>query len=176
MIKGDKIGLTAIEENELQTLMDWRNIPDFRKHFREYRELNMSMQKKWFNKINQDNSIYMFSIKRLEDKKLLGCCGLTYIDWKNRNADLSLYIGHNNSYIDNNGYAKEASLLLFDYGFKELNLHKIWTEIYEYDDKKINLYEDIGFKEDGRLRDNNYYNGQWWDSIMLSILKNEYFG
>jgi len=55
-----------------------------------------------------------------------------------------------------------------------LNLHKIWTEIYEYDDKKLNLYKKIGFKEDGRLRDNNYFDGKWWDSIMLSILKNEY--
>jgi RimJ/RimL family protein N-acetyltransferase len=174
MLKGEKIGLSAIEENELKALMDWRNIPAFRKHFREYRELNMTMQKKWFNKINQDNSIHMFSIKSLEEEKLLGCCGLTYIDWKNRNADLSLYIGYNNFYIDEEGYAKEASLLLFEYGFKELNLHKIWTEIYEYDDKKLKLYKEIGFKEDGRLRDNNYYNGQWWDSIMLSILKQEY--
>jgi len=174
MIKGEKIGLSAISENELETLMKWRNIPSFRKYFREYRELNMSMQKKWFDKINQDNSIHMFSISRLEDNKLLGCCGLTYIDWKNRNADLSLYIGFKESYIDQKGYAKEASLLLFDYGFNELGLHKIWTEIYEYDERKLDLYKRIGFKKDGILRDNNYHDGNWWDSIMLSVLEQEY--
>ena len=35
MINGKKIYLTSIEEDDLQTLREWRNISDFRKHFRE---------------------------------------------------------------------------------------------------------------------------------------------
>lgn len=175
MLKGKTIGLFAVEREDLKQLRDWRNNTEFRKHFREYRELNMAMQEKWFEqKIINDPATIMFSIKRLEDNELLGCCGLVYINWIHRYADLSLYIGWNNSYIDNKGYAKESCNLLLNYGFNELCLNKIWTEIYEFDNKKKKLYDEIGFKQDGLLRENYFYNGKWWDSRILSILHNEF--
>lgn len=174
MIKGEKVYLKAIEREDLPYLMDWRNRPDFRKYFREYREINSDMQEKWYeNKVINDNSTIMFSIKDIENNQLLGCCGLCYINWIHRYADLSLYIGWNNEYIDNKGYALEACELLFNYAFNELNLNKIWTEIYEFDNKKKNLYESMGFKVDGILRQNYFYDGKWWNSYILSLLKDD---
>lgn len=174
MIKGKKVYLKAIEREDLPYLMIWRNRPDFRKYFREYREINSDMQEKWYeNKVMNDNSTIMFSIKDIENNQLLGCCGLCYINWIHRYADLSLYIGWNNEYIDNNGYALEACELLFNYAFNELNLNKIWTEIYEFDNKKKNLYVSMGFKVDGTLRQNYFYDGKWWNSYVLSLLKDE---
>jgi len=38
----------------------------------------------------------------------------------------------------------------------------------------INLYQKVGFVEDGRKRDEVYKNGQWVDSIIMSILSTEY--
>ena len=35
-------------------------------------------------------------IMDLVDNKVLGACGLCYIDWINRNADFSIYIGDKN--------------------------------------------------------------------------------
>ena len=174
MIKGEKVYLKAIEREDLPYLIDWRNRTDFRKYFREYREINSDMQKKWYeDKVVNDNSTIMFSIKGIENNQLLGCCGLCYINWIHRYADLSLYIGWNNEYIDNKGYALEACKLLFNYAFKELNLNKIWTEIYEFDDKKKELYESMGFKVDGILRQNYFYDGKWWNSYILSLLKDD---
>lgn len=173
--KGEKIYLRAVEEKDLEQLMIWRNIEDFKKHFREYRELNIEMQKKWFvEKVVNDKSTEMFAIIRAEDDKLLGCAGLCYINWVHRHADLSLYIGWEESYIDNEGYASEACMLLFDFGFNQLGLNKIWTEIYEFDNRKKSFYDSIGMKVDGILRENYYYDGKWWNSYILSILKGEY--
>ena len=44
MYRGSKIYLNAINKEDLPQLMNWRNLPEYRKHFREYRELNMDMQ------------------------------------------------------------------------------------------------------------------------------------
>ncbi len=176
MVMGKKVYLKAIEREDLPYLMNWRNRPDFRKYFREYREINSDMQEKWYeNKVINDNSTIMFSIKDIENNQLLGCCGLCYINWIHRYADLSLYIGWNNEYIDNKGYALEACELLFNYAFNELNLNKIWTEIYEFDNKKKKLYESMGFKVDGILRQNYFYDGKWWNSYILSLLKDEIY-
>ena len=48
MIKGKLVGLRAVEESDLATLRDWRNIESFRKHFREDTELNMANLNKCF--------------------------------------------------------------------------------------------------------------------------------
>ena len=175
MLKGKNVSLFAVEKEDLQQLRDWRNNPDFRKHFREYRELNLTQQEKWFEeKVVADNTTLMFSIRRNDDSELLGCCGFVYINWVHRHADLSLYIGWEDAYIDDEGYAEESCRLLLDYGFNELCLNKIWTEIYEFDEKKKALYDKFGFQQDGLLRQNYWYKKKWWDSRILSLLTTEY--
>lgn len=175
MIKGKKIGLRALEENELEILLKWRNNPNYRQYFREYKELSMTHQKNWYiNKVINDNSTIMFSIIELETDELIGVCGLCYINWINGTADLSLYIGKNDCYIDEEGSAEETCKLLFKYAFEELRLNKIWTEIYTIDEKKINLYKKLGMKIDGILRENYYHDGRFIDSFLFSILKREF--
>lgn len=175
MIKGNLVHLVTIERSDLPQLMRWRNMPEYRKHFREYREINSDMQNNWYeNKVLNDPSTIMFAIRSNKDDSLLGCCGLCYINWVHRNADLSLYVGWKECYIDDIGYAYESCKLLFKYGFEELGLQKIWTEIYEFDYKKLNLYEKLGFHKDGFLRNQYYYDGKWWNSYMLSLLMDEF--
>ena len=175
MISGDKVFLTPIEKEDLPQLMNWRNLPEFRKHFREYREIGKDMQENWYRtKVLNDPNTIMFSIKRIQDNELLGCCGLCYINWVHRLADLSLYIGWEKRYIDEEGYAEESCKLLFDYAFNELCLNKIWTEIYEFDSKKYELYHKLGFHDDGQLREQYYYDGRWWSSYIMSLLQKEW--
>jgi RimJ/RimL family protein N-acetyltransferase len=175
MIKGNLVGLRAIEREDLYILRDWRNINHFRKNFREYRELNMVNQEDWFAKVAKSPNDFMFMIERLSDKEPLGVCGLLYINWIIRSADFSFYIGINESYIDDLGYAEEATKLLIDYGFKTLNLHKIWMELYEFDIKKQDFFtSNFGFIKDGMLRDNCFDNGNYHNSFVYSLLAHEY--
>ena len=68
MIKGKLVGLRAVEREDLKIMRDWRNLSEFRKNFREYRELNMEMQIKWFEKyVVEDDNTQMFIIERLKD-------------------------------------------------------------------------------------------------------------
>jgi len=175
MMKGETVSLHPVELEDLGQLLEWRNNPDFRRYFREYRELNMRQQEAWFEeKVVKDDTTLMFAIRRNKDNLLLGCCGFVYINWVHRHADLSLYIGWKDSYIDDLGYAEESCKQLIEYGFSELSLNKIWTEIYEFDDKKKELYERLGFNVDGVLRQNYWYQGRWWDSFILSLLGHEW--
>jgi RimJ/RimL family protein N-acetyltransferase len=177
MLAGKLVSLTAVERQDLALLKKWRNNPEFRKHFREYRELNDVMQERWFeNRVVNDHSTEMFAIRDAANGELLGCAGLAYINWVHRHADLSLYIGWNDAYIDEKGYAEESCTLLLDYAFMEIGLNKVWTELYEFDEKKIKLYGKIGFIQDGILRQHCFHKGRWWNSIILSMLAEEYEG
>lgn len=172
MIKGKLVGLRSIEHSDLALLRDWRNLTSFRKNFREFRELNMANQEAWFSKVNSSPNDFMFVIERLEDKAPLGACGLLYTNWIIRSADFSFYIGHDEAYIDNHGYAEEAAALLIEYGFKYLNLHKIWMELYEFDKAKLDFFiNKFKFEKDGKLRDNCFEDGKYYDSFIISLLK-----
>jgi len=175
MIKGKNVGLRAVEKEDLPFLKDCRNIPEFRKHFREVRELSLTDQESWFESLQKTKHInYMFTIVDLETQKPIGAAGLLYINWVIRSADFSFYIGDENKYIGNDGMAKESAQLLINYGFNNLNLHKIWMELYEFDSQKINFFQnDFDFKQDGVLRDNCFEEGRYWDSIIISLINNE---
>ena len=175
MIKGIKVGLRAVEISDLEYLKNWRNNSEFRKNFREVRELNSVNQDNWFNKINSSSNDFMFTIIRLEDNIPIGACGLLYINWIIRSADFSFYIGIEDYYIDNLGLAKEATELLIKYGFNNLNLNKIWMELYEFDSKKLNFFKNhFSFKIDGKLRDNSFEDGRYFNSYIISLIQSEY--
>ena len=70
MIKGKKVGLRAVEKQDLPFLRDWRNIVEFRKNFREARELSLTDQEAWFDHLQKTKHInYMFTIIDLDTKK-----------------------------------------------------------------------------------------------------------
>jgi len=177
MIKGEIVGLRALEKKDLKILRDWRNNVSSRKNFREVRELSLNDQEGWFESLQRTKHInFMFVIVDLETKKPIGACGLLYINWINRAADFSFYIGQNETYIDDNTPSVESVKLLIDYGFKNLNLNKIWMELYEFDHKKIDFFtKNFNFKKDGLLRQNCFEDGKYWDSYIISLLKEEYF-
>jgi RimJ/RimL family protein N-acetyltransferase len=175
MIKGSKLGLRAVEKEDLPVLQKWRNIEIFRKNFREVRELNMANQEKWFDKLNSSANDFMFVFENLSTKELIGAGGLLYINWIIKSADYSFYIGLDELYIDNMGYAKDATNLLLKYGFDNLNLNKIWMELYEFDKQKIDFFtKNFNFKIDGILRDNCFENGKYWNSFIISLTENDF--
>lgn len=172
MIKGEKIGLRAVEFRDLNQLQEWRNKPEFRQFFRENRELNFEQQKNWFHeKCLKDPKTRMFSIVSLGEEHLIGACGLCYIDWVNGSADLSIYIGHNGLYIDD-VYAPDAVETLVQYAFEEMRLHRLWTEVYSFDEKKQALFRSLGFQVDGIHRETYWKDGKWNDSVFFSLLNN----
>jgi RimJ/RimL family protein N-acetyltransferase len=173
VLKGKYVGLRVIEKDDLPVLLEWRNKPEYRRYFREYRELNSAFQDAWYEKtVLNDPSIMMFAIIDLHNNRLIGACGLSYINWINRNADFSIYIGADNLYIDEK-YAPDSALILIRYSFDELNLHRLWAEIYDFDKPKIKLFEQLGFKLDGCHRETHWTEGKWCNSLYYSLLQNE---
>ena len=65
MIKGKLTTLRAVEYNDLDKLKFWRNNPDFRKNFREHKELNSVNQNLWFEKYQIAKTITCSQLLRI---------------------------------------------------------------------------------------------------------------
>lgn len=170
MLKGEFVGLRSIEPSDLDQLLAWRNKPEFRRYFREYRELTYEQQRSWYKeKVLNDPATCMFAIVCAETGRLIGACGLCYIDWINRSSDFSIYIGHDDLYIDDK-YAIDAARLLICYGFEELNLHRLWSEIYGFDSAKVEMFKTLGFHLDGSHRQTHWTENSWCDSLFYGLI------
>lgn len=174
MLKGAITGLRAIEREDLPQLLAWRNRPEYRRYFREYRELGTVQQSNWFESlvVNNDRTI-MFAIVDPGSHRLLGACGLCYIDWVNRSADFSIYVGADELYIDE-VFAPDAALTMARYAFQELGLHRLWSEIYDFDHLKKRFFEKMGFTLDGRHRQTHWGEGEWHDSLFYGMLSDDF--
>jgi len=173
LLKGKLVKFRPLEEKDLEKLRDWRNSHHVKRTTREYRLLNMFNQKKWFENLHSQSPPrdIMFGIINKKNS-LIGVCGLTYIDWKNRNAELSIYLESKNWQARKE--TKDSINLLSRYGFGELGLHKLFVEIYSLVKETIKLYQSLDFKKDGILRDSVWRNGKWWDSYIFSKLETEF--
>lgn len=171
MIKcGNSVELNPIEEENLKTILKWRNNPDLNKYFREYRVLTYEHQHKWWQKkVVNDPSWQYFCIHVLDD--VIGVCGLINIHPVNRSAEIAFFIGDAN--YQELGFGFNAVYGLMLHGFNNLNLNRIWAEVYS-NNPLLEKYVAIGFTQEGVLRETYYYDGRYWDSHMLSVLKKDF--
>ncbi|MEK4300405.1 GNAT family protein [Oceanobacillus sp. FSL W8-0428] len=112
----------------------------------------------------------------LVDKKSetsIGIVSLINMDYKNRNAECIIDIGEKEYW--GKGYGKEGLLLLLDYAFYELNLHRVSLRVFSFNERAIHLYKKIGFELEGKSRQTLFRDGKWHDIIHMGILQEEYF-
>lgn len=98
--------------------------------------------------MKERNDVICFVIENLESSTEVGICQLETIDWVHRNAELRILIG--NPDYRGRGLGSEAIRLLCEFGFNDLNLHRIHLQVFAKDTGAIVAHEELGFKEDGK--------------------------
>ena len=170
-LTGNKVCLAAVNRKSIEQFREWRNRPELRKYFREHRELSKDMQEKWFeSRVLGDPNQVNFESHDKETDKLIGHCGLYYINWVHRHAEFGIYIG-DDSYRGG-GYGSDALRVLTKYGFDDLNLNRIWCEVYD-NNEALDVYKHIGFMHEGTMRNSYYNEGQYWDAHILAMLRED---
>jgi len=176
MLETENIILRQIEKEDLPKLRDWRNSPIIRPTLRQFAPLNMVNQEKWLESLYAPYlpKHIMFAIVDKKTETLLGVCGLTYINWKEGHTDVTIYIGEEN--WQGRGIATEVLKRLVKYGFEELRLHRLFGVIFDYNKPSQKLFERCKFRYDGVHREARFWEGKYYDEVIMSILSQEYFG
>ncbi|KIZ13724.1 acetyltransferase [Streptomyces natalensis ATCC 27448] len=72
------------------------------------------------------------------------------------------------------GYATEASRALLKLGFEDLQLHRIQAELDGRNTASARLLERLGMRREGRLRENEFLDGEWADEVIYAMLAREW--
>jgi diamine N-acetyltransferase len=71
------------------------------------------------------------------------------------------------------GLAKMAMSKGIDYAFNILHMHKICLYVDTENHKALHIYEDLGFVQEGILRQHFFVEGTYHDSIIMGIFSHE---
>ena len=72
------------------------------------------------------------------------------------------------------GYATEAARAIVRFGFRELRLHRIWAWCNAANAGSARVLAKLRMRQEGRLRDKEYFKGRWWDTLIFAILEDEW--
>lgn len=72
------------------------------------------------------------------------------------------------------GYGTEALWLASRFGFEAMNLHRLELYVVASNERARRVYERIGFRAEGRLREAYYFGGCWEDWLLMSMLCGEF--
>jgi len=170
-MQGKRVVLRPVEERDLALLARWRNDPHNRRFFFSPFLINPGGQKRWYEDLLADRSRLILMIDTVEGKTV-GMIGLNRIDWRNQEAESGMFL------LDpeqrGQGYAEEAVMLMTNYAFEELNLHRLYAEIYDFNQGVIAMSKLFGFKEEGVLRQAAFTDGRFHDKVILGLLREEW--
>ncbi len=74
----------------------------------------------------------------------------------------------------NMGYGRRTMHLLSAFVFSKLNAHRLWLDVRSHNEGAYHLYKSVGYRDEGILRESFYWNEQFIDIRVLSLLKKEF--
>ncbi len=127
---------------------------------------------KW-SKDKHKEAINNNDIKHLilcEEYEKIGYCILAGFEKGNDNIEIKRIVISEK----NRGIGRKSLEALIKYLFEKMEIHRVWLDYHEFNEVGAYLYESMGFKKDGVLRESLKFEGKYYDVVVLSMLENEY--
>lgn len=105
----------------------------------------------------------------LRNERPLGLIELTHIQPMSDSAQISLVWGESLE----EDLVIEALALASGFAFNSQGLHRLWTRVPAREKGIIEMFRQVGFEEEGLLREDHFGGGTWQDSVLLSLLSAE---
>ena len=107
----------------------------------------------------------VFAIVERESDIHIGNCALHKIDPRKKTCELGIVIGEK-EYWDR-GYGTDSVKILLDFALNELELSRVWLNVYIYNHRAIKVYKNCGFRLLRVIKRNHLYKGRYWDTLMM---------
>ena len=124
----------------------------------------------FFKKVGEAKDTVLWIIET--HGEAVGATGIHEIDWLNAHATTGILIGAKEKW--RKGIATEAMRLRTRYAFRELNLHKLMTEVFVSNVASRRALEKNGYRTVGIRKDHFFTGGSWHDVWLGEITREEF--
>lgn len=112
-----------------------------------------------------------WAIVNVDDAAFLGEAVLNELDTHNASMNYRVLLAGPQHF--GRGYGTEVTRLVVDFALNTLALHRVSLGVFTFNPRARHVYEKCGFIQEGRLRESLYWDGQWYDEILMSVLQGE---
>ena len=134
---------------------------------------SVELQREWLAHVagcRDNGGIVLFVIETL-DGATAGWVSLHSFDQKNGTFSFGVAVyraqrGH--------GYADQAVRLVLQYGFWEQRYQKCNSVCYASNAASMRMHAKLGFTEEGRIRRNTFFNGEYHDDVWFGMTREEF--
>jgi len=171
----ETVCIRELRKSDSRKYFEWINDRDLVLFFAPFTPVSEAFHSNWFDSVTEDNHRRLFSIVIKSDNDtdiLIGYCTLRNIDFICRSAQLQIRIGEKKQ--QNKGFGTIATKQLLEFGFKDLNLNRIYLDVFENNERARRLYARCGFIEEGVKRESAFIDGEYINLIQMSVLAKEY--
>lgn len=171
----ERLILREFNENDCQDVLAYQSDPKYLRYYawtgRTAEEVQSFVQELIDKQKEQPRTKYQLAVTLRANRELIGNCGIRMDAPKAHQADIGYELapahwGH--------GYATEAMNALVEFGFRQLGVHRIWAWCIAENIGSVRVLEKLGMRLEGRLRENEYFKGRWWDTLLFGLLEGEW--
>jgi UDP-4-amino-4,6-dideoxy-N-acetyl-beta-L-altrosamine N-acetyltransferase len=161
-----EVTLRPLAEIDGPTVVAWRRRPDVHEQLFVQEPPTLESHRKWYleYQVSKDRREYVI----LADGRPVGTIGLSRIDGQNARAEYGILIGDPNA--RGRGIARAASLRLLAEAFGALGLARVYLHVFPENHVALRLYEGLGFRREGVLREHAVKDGRRRDVLVMGIL------
>ena len=171
MTRGERVRLRAIEREDIPRFVEWLNDSEVTRYLTMYLPFSRAQEEGWFEQHLNDEKSCVLAIETMEGEHI-GSVGLHDIQWKDRSAQLGVFIGERDLW--GQGYGTDAIRALLRLAFHEMALHRITLRVFDFNLRAIRCYQKCGFSQEGCLREAHFTEGRYHDVLIMGILSPEF--
>ncbi len=174
MLEGNLVSLRAMEPEDLEDALRWVNDREVTLWLTSLRYPTARKdEQKWIDDVPANSFVdgVRLAIETM-DGKHIGGINLHRTNPEDRKAGLGIMFGEKDHW--SNGYGTDAIQTLLKLVFDEMNLHRVWLHVFADNERAIACYQKCGFREEGRLRQEVFQDGRYYDVIVMGVLKDEF--
>ncbi len=164
----DEVRLVRLSDEHLASTHDWLQDPALREQLDCTSAPTADSNRAYWHAKRLERTREDYAI--VENGRHVGNCGLCNIDVTRRKCELWIYLGERRG----SGGGSTAVRQLLGRAFTALRLDRVHLRVLADNPRAQAFYEKLGFMTEGRLRHDTRRDGTPVDSIVMSILADEY--
>ncbi len=169
ILTGKYARLRPIVENDAALTLKWRT-SDRARYLQPGAE-TVDQQRNWIAKhMTADEHNWIIEYR----EHPVGMIALHDINNAHRSATIGRFLIGEESVVGPAPVGFEADLLVSDFAFEELHLHRIHGPVMEDNEAVIQTRLYLGYVKEGVAREHYIYHGEFKDAVMFGLLEDEY--
>jgi RimJ/RimL family protein N-acetyltransferase len=170
-IVGKQVYLRPLEVSDASTVAPWFNDPALTRFVKRHLPMSVHAEEEFLRRMSTNETDVVLGIVLKDADRLIGTTGL-HPEYRCRTARFGIILGDTSCH--DCGIGTDVTRLMVNHAFETLNLNRVWLHVYEYNPRGIHVYEKVGFRVEGRLRQETYRDGRYWDIIAMGLLRSEW--